>query len=77
MPPIPAALMREMPGRYFGEDHVAVDDLPFGGIGPSGMGQYHDHERFLTMSNAKSILSKGRLDSMELMYPPYRGTIRK
>ena len=56
---------------------VAVDDLPFGGIGPSGMGQYHGHEGFLTMSKAKSILSKGRLDSMELMYPPYRGTIRK
>jgi coniferyl-aldehyde dehydrogenase len=56
---------------------VAVDDLPFGGIGPSGMGHYHGHEGFLTMSNAKSILSKGRLNSMELMYPPYRGTIRK
>ena len=56
---------------------VAVDDLPFGGIGPSGMGHYHGHEGFLTMSKAKSILNKGRLNSMELMYPPYRGTIRK
>ena len=34
--------------------HVAVDDLPFGGIGPSGMGHYHGHEGFLTFSKPKS-----------------------
>ena len=56
---------------------VAVDDMPFGGIGPSGMGHYHGHEGFLTMSKAKSILSKGRLNSMQFMYPPYGGTIQK
>ena len=56
---------------------VAVDDMPFGGIGPSGMGHYHSHEGFLTMSKAKSILSKGRLNSMKFMYPPYGGTIQK
>jgi coniferyl-aldehyde dehydrogenase len=56
---------------------VAVDDLPFGGIGPSGMGHYHGHEGFLTMSKAKSILSKGRLNPMRFMYPPYGGTIQK
>jgi len=50
---------------------VGVDDLPFGGIGPSGMGHYHAHEGFLTMSKAKSVLIKGRLNSMKLMYPPY------
>ena len=48
-----------------------VDDLPFGGIGPSGMGQYHAHEGFLTLSKAKPVLIKGRLNSMKLMYPPY------
>ena len=50
---------------------VGIDDLPFGGIGPSGMGQYHAHEGFLTMSKAKPVLIKGRLNSMKLMYPPY------
>lgn len=50
---------------------VGIDDLPFGGIGTSGMGQYHAHEGFLTMSKAKPVLIKGRLNSMKLMYPPY------
>ncbi len=56
---------------------VAVDDLPFGGIGPSGMGQYHGREGFLTMSKAKSILSKGRFNAMKFMYPPYGGTLQR
>ena len=56
---------------------VAVDDLPFGGIGPSGMGHYHGHEGFLTMSKAKSILSRGKFNPMRFMYPPYGGTIQK
>ncbi len=50
---------------------VGIDDLPFGGIGPSGMGQYHGHEGFLTMSKAKSVLIKNRWNSMRFMYPPY------
>ena len=50
---------------------VGIDDLPFGGIGPSGMGHYHAHEGFLTMSKAKSVLIKGRLNAMKFMYPPY------
>jgi len=57
--------------------HFGVDDLPIGGIGPSGMGHYHGHEGFLTMSKAKSIMSKGRLNSMRFMYPPYGSTIQK
>jgi len=56
---------------------VGVDDLPFGGIGHSGMGHYHGREGFLTMSKPKSVMSKGRLNSMRLMYPPYGGTIQK
>ena len=57
--------------------HVAVDDLPFGGIGPSGMGQYHGHEGFLTFSKAKAVLKKGRINSTQLMYPPYKGWLQK
>lgn len=55
--------------------HFGVDDLPIGGIGESGMGHYHGHEGFLTMSKAKSIMSKGRFNSMKLIYPPYGGII--
>ncbi len=36
--------------------HVAQDDLPFGGIGPSGMGAYHGIEGFRSMSHAKVSL---------------------
>ncbi|MGR8981228.1 MAG: coniferyl aldehyde dehydrogenase [Gammaproteobacteria bacterium] len=56
---------------------AGVDDLPFGGVGPSGMGQYHGHEGFLTMSKAKPVLIKGRLNSMKFLYPPYGQTIQK
>lgn len=50
---------------------VGIDDLPFGGIGPSGMGHYHAREGFLTMSKAKPVLIKSRLNGMRFMYPPY------
>lgn len=51
--------------------HVAVDDLPFGGVGASGMGQYHGKEGFLNFSKAKSFLHKGRFNSTQLIYPPW------
>ena len=57
--------------------HVAQDDLPFGGIGPSGMGQYHGHEGFLTFSKAKGVLVKQRLNAARLIYPPYGTAIQK
>ncbi len=51
--------------------HVAIDDLPFGGIGPSGIGQYHAHEGFKTFSKAKPILKRGKLYSTKWAFPPY------
>ncbi|MDY0836515.1 coniferyl aldehyde dehydrogenase [Pseudomonas sp. SED1] len=57
--------------------HVAQDDMPFGGIGPSGMGHYHGHEGFLTFSKAKSVLIKQRLNAAKLIYPPYGKSIQK
>lgn len=51
--------------------HVAQDDLPFGGIGPSGMGHYHGREGFLTFSKAKSVFAKQRFNAARLVYPPY------
>ncbi|MXR69841.1 aldehyde dehydrogenase family protein [Shewanella sp. JBTF-M18] len=57
--------------------HVAADDAPFGGIGPSGMGHYHGKEGFLTMSHAKTILSRGRLNTGKLVHPPYGKAIQQ
>jgi len=51
--------------------HVAQDNLPFGGIGPSGMGHYHGHEGFLTFSKAKGVFIKQRFNAARLIYPPY------
>lgn len=51
---------------------VAQPNLPFGGIGASGMGQYHGYEGFLTFSKARSVFSKGKLNTTKLIYPPYR-----
>lgn len=57
--------------------HVAQDDMPFGGVGPSGMGQYHGHEGFLTFSKAKGVLFKGKINSTKLIYPPYGRLIHR
>lgn len=51
--------------------HVANDDLPFGGIGASGMGQYHGVEGFKTFSHAKGVLSRGRISFSSLLFPPF------
>ncbi|MBP8264357.1 MAG: aldehyde dehydrogenase family protein, partial [Pseudomonas sp.] len=57
--------------------HVAQDDLPFGGIGPSGMGHYHGHEGFLTFSKAKGVFIKQRFNAARFIYPPYGKAIQK
>ncbi|MFZ9035687.1 MAG: coniferyl aldehyde dehydrogenase [Francisellaceae bacterium] len=51
--------------------HVAQSDLPFGGVGASGMGRYHGREGFETFSNIKSVFQRGRFNSATLLYPPY------
>lgn len=50
---------------------VVVPELPFGGIGPSGMGAYHGKASFQTFSHAKSVLRKGTKPDSDLAYPPY------
>ncbi|WP_287031156.1 coniferyl aldehyde dehydrogenase [Pseudomonas sp. UBA6310] len=57
--------------------HVAQDDVPFGGVGPSGMGHYHGHEGFLTFSKAKAVFSKPRFNAARMIYPPYGKAIQK
>lgn len=51
--------------------HVGVDDLPFGGVGASGMGSYHGEEGFKTFSHAKSVLIRGKINLTPLFGPPY------
>ncbi|GIW40449.1 MAG: putative coniferyl aldehyde dehydrogenase [Candidatus Binatia bacterium] len=51
--------------------HVAQHDMPFGGIGASGMGQYHAYEGFLEFSKLRPVFTSPRLGGLELMYPPY------
>lgn len=52
--------------------HAAIDSLPFGGVGASGMGQYHGPEGFRTFSKPKSVLSYGKMNFNSLIHPPYR-----
>ncbi len=53
--------------------HIMQEDLPFGGVGPAGMGAYHGFEGFKTFSHAKSIYKQSKLDVAGLggMRPPY------
>ncbi len=53
--------------------HVSAEDLPFGGIGPSGMGSYHGLDGFRTFSHAKSVYRQPKLDLAGLagLKPPY------
>ena len=51
--------------------HIAQDELPFGGIGPSGMGCYHGLDGFLTFSAKKAVLRQSRLSGARLFKPPY------
>ncbi len=57
--------------------HVAQDDMPFGGVGPSGMGHYHGHEGFKTFSHAKGTFIKQRFNAARMIYPPYGKAIQK
>ncbi len=57
--------------------HVIQEDLPFGGVGPSGIGHYHAIEGFRTFSSAKSVLKRGRLNTAKLALPPYGKPIHK
>ena len=51
--------------------HSFVDDLPFGGVGPSGMGAYHSFDGFETFSHKKGVFVQSRLNATGLLAPPY------
>jgi len=51
--------------------HFAISDLPFGGIGPSGMGAYHGRAGFDAMSKQLPVLWQARWTGGDLLRPPY------
>jgi coniferyl-aldehyde dehydrogenase len=51
--------------------HYVQDDLPFGGVGPSGMGAYHGVEGFRSLSHAKGIFEQGRWNGSTLLRAPF------
>jgi aldehyde dehydrogenase (NAD+) len=51
---------------------LAVPELPFGGVGESGMGAYHGRRGFETFSHLKSVLEKPTRPDPPLLYPPYK-----
>jgi acyl-CoA reductase-like NAD-dependent aldehyde dehydrogenase len=51
--------------------HFGQDDLPFGGIGPSGMGHYHAREGFDTFTKKKPVFRQARLNTTGLIRPPF------
>ena len=53
--------------------HVSMEDLPFGGVGPSGMGSYHGYDGFKTFSHAKSVYQQPKINVAKLagLLPPY------
>lgn len=57
--------------------HLAVNDLPFGGVGASGMGAYHGEAGFRIFSHAKPVLHRGTTPDPSLAYPPYTGLKQK
>jgi len=68
-------LQRVMSGGVSVNDalfHVAQHDLPFGGVGASGMGHYHGREGFETFSKLRPVFHQARFATMKFMAPPYR-----
>ncbi|MFC5695480.1 coniferyl aldehyde dehydrogenase [Pseudomonas sp. GCM10022186] len=51
--------------------HVAQHDLPFGGVGASGIGHYHGYEGFLELSKLRPVFKQFSYPAFPLLYPPY------
>ena len=57
--------------------HLSQQDLPFGGIGASGMGQYRGKWGFDTFSKLTPVFSQARLNAAKLFLPPYQPRVEK
>ena len=53
--------------------HVAQHDIPFGGVGPSGMGHYHGYEGFVTFSKLRPVFYQASFSFLQWLRPPYKG----
>jgi len=57
--------------------HFGQEDLPFGGVGASGMGAYHGETGFSTFSQEKPVFLQSRWSGVPLLYPPYGRTFER
>ena len=53
--------------------HAGIHNLPFGGVGNSGMGHYHGREGFMTFSKLRPVFQQGPLRAIDMLMPPYAG----
>ncbi|WP_459987429.1 coniferyl aldehyde dehydrogenase [Komagataeibacter kakiaceti] len=51
--------------------HYVQDDLPFGGVGDSGIGAYHGKEGFIALTHARGVYRQGRFNAATLLQPPF------
>ena len=57
--------------------HFAHEELPFGGVGASGIGAYHGERSFLAFTHEKAVFLQPRTAAAKLLYPPYGRTFDK
>ena len=57
--------------------HVAQHDLPFGGVGHSGMGAYHGKAGFERLSHMKPVFIQSKLNGLNILLPPYGSLFKK
>jgi coniferyl-aldehyde dehydrogenase len=57
--------------------HIGQDDLPFGGVGPSGLGRYHGPEGFQSLSHPKAVFRQARWNAGQLVNPPYGKAVER
>ena len=56
--------------------HVANGNLPFGGVGPSGLGKYHGKDSFNTFTHTKSVMRRGTFIEFKIRFAPYNDRIK-
>lgn len=57
--------------------HLGNTNLPFGGVGNSGMGNYHGFFGFRSLSHERAVLHQGPIDMLKFFYPPYTKRVKK
>lgn len=57
--------------------HLGNANLPFGGVGHSGMGNYHGFFGFRNLSHERAVLHQGPIDMLKTFYPPYTKRVKK